>query len=503
MTAIPTGDTVAVVGAGTMGAGIAQVAAAAGHDVLLYDAVEGAADAGIERTAKGLERLVTRGKMTSDDVGALMARIRPVPSLSDLAPAKLVVEAIIEDLRIKQALFKDLERICGPDAILATNTSSISVTAIGAALERPQRLAGMHYFNPAPVMKLVEVIRGVATDDKTAECLHATCTAWRKTPVYTKPTPGFIVNRVARPFYGEALKLLQEGVAEPVLIDSAIRDCGGFRMGPFELMDLIGIDVNFAVTRSVYEAFFMDPKYRPSLIQQEMVDAGYFGRKKGRGFYHYEDGAVKPTPETMPQGPKPETVLVCGDLGPADSLLPSMENAGIVVEREKGKGWLQIGDLRIALTDGRTATKRCKSKNGFVLFDLALDYEKTPRIVLARADQSSDEALTVAAGLFQSLDKTVSVIDDSPGMIVARTVAMLANEAADTVHQKVCNPDDLDTAMRLGVNYPRGPLEWADALMPERVLRVVENLAKYYGDDRYRPSPLLRRMVQSGRLFKA
>lgn len=497
MTALSLSSPIGVIGAGTMGAGIAQVAAAAGHPVLLFDAADGAAQTGIDRTRKGLERLVSRGKMTSEQADELVGRITACNDLADLAPAKLVVEAIIENLEIKQSVFKQLEEICGDDVIIATNTSSISVTAIGAALARPERLVGMHFFNPAPVMKLVEVIKGLASDEAVLQTVFDTATAWGKQAVFTKSTPGFIVNRVARPFYAESLRVVQEGGSDVATIDAIVRESGGFRMGPFELMDLIGHDVNFAVTQSVYNAYFQDQRFLPSLVQQELVLAGRLGRKSGHGFYDYAEGAEKPTPNTAAQGPKPERVVVGGDLGVAEPLLALIEEAGITIERsEEAEGdFLWVDGVELRLTDGATATELCADEEltELVLFDLALDYRNASRIALAKADQCSDESLQKAAGLFQALGKQVSVIDDIAGMVVMRTVCMLANEGADAVNQGVCSAEAVDIAMKGGVNYPQGPIAWADQLGLTNVAMVLENLMMVYGEDRYRLSPLIQR----------
>ncbi len=499
MTSLTVNDTVAVIGAGTMGAGIAQVAAKFGHNVLLFDKMEGAAQAGLDRTAKGLEKLVARGKMSEEDKNALVGRIQPTESIADLAPSRLVIEAIVENLAVKQSVFSELEELCGEDTILATNTSSISVTAIGAALKRPENLVGMHFFNPAPIMKLVEVIKGLATSDAVAQQIYDLTVAWGKHAVMAKSTPGFIVNRVARPFYAEGLRVLQEGGADEATIDAIAREAGQFRMGPFELMDLIGHDVNFAVTSSVFAAYYGDQRFLPSLIQNDLVEAGFHGRKTGRGFYDYSEGAEKPQPNTLAAQNAPTSISVEGDLGIAEPLLARIEAAGISVNRQEthqeGSGRICIGDLVLALSDGRMATERAaeEQRSELVLFDLALDYAKASRIALVKADQASEDSLNQAAGLFQALDIQVSVIDDVPGMVLMRTVAMLANEGSDAVNQQVCDVAAVDIAMQSGVNYPKGPMAWADDIGITHVHTVLSNLMASYGEDRYRPSPLMRR----------
>ena len=287
---------VAVIGSGAMGAGIAQVAAAAGHPVVVFDARPQAAEDAIAGIRKMYMKLAEKGKMSANAAEAAGARLRAVGALDDLAGAALVVEAIIENLDAKRKLFADVEAVVSPDCILATNTSSISVTAIGARLARPARLVGMHFFNPVPLMALVEIVSGLATDRAVAETMYATALAWGKSPVHAASTPGFIVNRVARPYYAEALRVATEQGASPATLDAVMRDAAGFRMGPFELMDLIGHDVNFAVTSSVFAACFNDPRFTPSVMQQELVNAGFLGRKSGRGFYHYDTDAPAGTP---------------------------------------------------------------------------------------------------------------------------------------------------------------------------------------------------------------
>lgn len=498
---------VLVIGAGAMGAGIAHVAALAGHPVYLYDTQAEAIDRGLAGIAKDLDFLVSKGKLSAAEREATMARLTAITDLTNAADAGLAIEAIVEKLEIKQQLFLQLERLLGAEAILASNTSSLSITAMAAPLARPERLAGLHFFNPAPRMKLVEIVSGLATDPAIAATLYDTARAWGKVAVHAKSTPGFIVNRVARPFYAEALRVANEQAAEPATIDAALREACGFPMGPFELMDLIGHDVNAAVTRSVFDAYFGDKRFTPSLIQHDLVLAGRLGRKSGRGFYDYAAGAVRPDAQTEAPAAAERSVTAVGSLGVAEPLIARLEAAGVAVSRSAAPagavGWLEIGGARLMLADGRTATRRA-AEDGIatlVLLDLCLDYAVTPRLVLARADRCGHGAWNAVVGTLQRTGVAVSRIDDVAGLIGLRTVAMLANEAADAVLQGIGSAADVDLAMRFGTNYPKGPLAWADQIGVGFVARVLANLHDHYGEERYRVSPLIQRKHYNGGSF--
>lgn len=498
--------TVGVIGAGTMGAGIAQVAAQAGCIVKLFDARDGAATTAIARTGDTLNALVTKGRQTAEAVAGTMSRMSAALDLADFHDCDLVVEAIVEDLGAKQALFKSLESICGEATILGTNTSSISITAIANGLARPQNVVGMHFFNPAPLMPLVEVVSGHLTAPEAAARVEAASIEWKKTPVRCKSTPGFIANRVARPYYGEAFRALESGAADVATIDLTLREAGGFKLGAFELLDLIGLDVNLMVTKSVWNAYYQDSRYRPSLTQEEMVSGGLFGRKSGRGFYKYPEGV--PAAPASPAGPKPAAIQYLTESEAMEPLIERIKAAGIKVQSRKeedpfGAGMLRVGNATVCLTDGRTATQTSFEDElpNVVMLDLSRDFTTSKRIVLAKGEETTAVALADAVGLFRAVGFEVSVIEDVPGMIVARTIAMLANEGADAVLQGVADAVGVDTAMKLGLGHPEGPLATADRIGMTLINAILINLQSHTGDDRYRQSLLLQRKVWSDGLF--
>ncbi|MEU6094367.1 3-hydroxyacyl-CoA dehydrogenase [Streptomyces sp. NPDC047079] len=492
MTALDLSSPVAVVGTGTMGQGIAQVALVAGHPVRLYDAVPGRAQEAAAAIGARLDRLVEKDRLTTAERDTARARLLPAESLAELAGCALVVEAVLERLDVKQQLFRELETVVDDDCLLATNTSSLSVTAVGGALRNPGRFVGLHFFNPAPLMPLVEVVSGFATDVTSATRAYETARAWGKTPVACADTPGFIVNRIARPFYAEAFAVYEAQAADPATIDAVLRESGGFRMGAFELTDLIGQDVNESVTRSVWESFFQDVRFTPSLAQRRLVESGRLGRKAGWGWYGYGDGAERPEPHTAEKAQAPAYVVAEGDLGPASELLALIREAGIGIredDEDHGTRLVLPGGGQLALADGQTSVEF----RDVVYFDLALDYRRATRIALSASQDTSPTTLAEAIGLFQALGKDVSVIGDVPGMIVARTVARIVDLAHDAVAKGVATEEDIDTAMRLGVNYPLGPFEWSRRLGRGWAYDLLDDLHMRDPSGRYAPSLALYR----------
>lgn len=382
--------TVGIIGSGAMGAGIAQVAATAGHTVLVFDNDPKAIEKAKTNLSATLNKLVEKGKISSGISKGITERTQFVSDLKQLSACGLIIEAIIENLGVKQKLFSDLEQIVSQDCILASNTSSLSIASIASGCKKAGRVIGIHFFNPAPLMPLVEIIPAITTDTDIANASKTLIDSWGKQTVLAKDTPGFIVNRVARSFYGESIRIYEEGIADPVTIDWAMKTVGGFKMGPFELMDFIGNDINYKVTESVWEQFFYEPRFKPSLTQKRLYEAKLFGRKSGKGYYDYSEGAEMPQP---------------------------------------------------------------------------------------------------------------LLNDEIAKTIFYRVISMLINEAADSLYLEVATREDLDLAMTKGVNYPKGLLKWADELGIEIILDILTNLHAEYGEERYRPCVLLKRMAKESRNF--
>jgi 3-hydroxybutyryl-CoA dehydrogenase len=372
---------IGIIGSGAMGSGIAQVAATAGHAVIIYDTSQSALKKSEDSLKGAFTKLIEKGKISQKEAEAIGNRLKFSRDFSELHSCSLIIEAIVENLEVKKKVFTDLEKITGGQAVLASNTSSLSITSIASACTQPQNVIGIHFFNPAAIMPLVEIIPGIATDEKVLSACKLLIDSWKKTTVIAKDTPGFIVNRVARPFYSEAIRIMEEGIADMATIDWAMKEIGGFKMGPFELMDLIGHDVNYVVTETVWTQFYFDPRFKPSLSQKRLLEAGFLGRKSGRGFYDYsENNSILEPKKDLEQGKK----------------------------------------------------------------------------------------------------------------IVSRVLAMLINEAADTLYLKIASREDIDLAMVKGVNYPKGLLKWADELGIETVVTELTALKDFYEEDRYRISPLLK-----------
>ncbi|WP_148569405.1 3-hydroxyacyl-CoA dehydrogenase PaaH [Leclercia adecarboxylata] len=458
--------TVAVIGSGIMGAGIAEVAASHGHPVLVYDINADAISRAIDGIRTRLESRVARGKLSAEACEETLQRLVPVTDIQALARADLVIEAASEQMAVKKALFAQLAEICPAKTLLTSNTSSISITAIAADLSHPERVAGLHFFNPAPVMKLVEVVSGLATSEEVVEQLSALAVKWGKQPVRCQSTPGFIVNRVARPYYAEAWRALEEQVAAPEAIDAALREGAGFPMGPLELTDMIGQDVNFAVTCSVFNAFWQERRFLPSLVQQELVLAGRFGKKSGQGVYNWRSDR------------------------PAASWLETVSDADSAISvQRRSDGVTEIDGLLLIETQGETAQALANRYGQPVV---VCDRQEGDVAVIAVAASNPASANRKAVWHLQQQGKRVLQVADYPGLLIWRTVAMIVNEALDALQKGVASEQDIDTAMRLGVNYPRGPLAWGEQLGWQRLLRLLENLQRHYGEERYRPSSLLR-----------
>jgi 3-hydroxybutyryl-CoA dehydrogenase len=461
-------ERIGVVGAGTMGAGIAQIACLGGFETVLHDPLPEALATGEERVRAALRKGTARDLWSETDAEAAASRLRTAAALEDLGGCQLVIEAAPEELDLKRALFMRLAELCGPQAILATNTSSLSVTAMAAEVERPERVCGMHFFNPPALMRLVEIVAGEETSEETLATAAEVGTAMGREPIRARDAIGFVANRCVRPFTMEALRLFGDRLAELETIDRIVRVGGGFRMGPFELMDLVGVDVNLEVARSFWEQSFHEPRWRPHPIQARMVAAGRLGRKAGRGYYDYSG------PDHRPPDPDPPRPHASQDAGDVDAdLIDEPGFRAVRVER---------GSLA-ALAPGADAV-------GFVALPTLAE---ASLVELTRGASTRDATATVAERFFRGLGKHVEWVGDAPGLVLGRIVAQLVNEAHFTVQQGIATGADCDTAMRLGFNWPRGPFEWSAAIGATRVLTVLDALRSELGEERYRAAPALRR----------
>src|SRR5712692_3282254 len=476
----------AVAGAGTMGRGIVQVLAQCGARTLVYDAQPGAAVKAKDAIGQSLGKLVEKGRLKPADVQDTLGRIEVADSLQGFAPCHVVVEAIVEDLAAKRVLFSELEEIVGERCILASNTSSLSVTAMAAACKRPGRVAGYHFFNPVPVMKIVEVVDGVLTEPWVTEALTALAQRFGHTPVRCKDTPGFVVNHAGRAFVPEALRVLAEGVADFATIDRILVDAAGFRLGPFGLMDLVGLDVAHAVMKSMYQQYYEEPKYRPSFLAEPRVAAGLLGRKTGRGWYAYgKDGTAEPVAE--PPAPKalPDSVWAVPELKELFSRTESdPSRAAVCFVAPLGKDATTTA-LELGLDPTRT-----------VAVDPLFGFRK--RRTLMTTPVTRPEVRDAAHGLLAADGVPVSLIKDSPGFVAQRVVAHIVNVGCDIMQMRIASPEDLDRAVMLGLGYPRGPLGLGDALGPQKILAVLEAMHAFFLEPRYRPSPWLKRRARLG-----
>jgi len=484
-----------IVGTGAMGRGIAQLAAQAGSRVLLFDAHPQAARSARAEICAQWDKLRDRGRMDATAVSACKDRLVCVGALDELAACALVIEAIVERLDAKKGLFAALEDIVGETAVLATNTSSLSVTAIAAGLRYPHRLAGLHFFNPVPLMKVVEVIAGLQTDGQVAAALTAYVLQMGHTPVRAADTPGFIVNHAGRGYGTEALRIVGENVADFATIDRILKDQVGFRLGPFELMDLTALDVSHPVMESVYRQYYDEPRYRPSVITAQRLAGGIVGRKVGQGFYRYADGKAELAPEpAVPQIDHLPPVWVSQRAARKPQLLQLLKNLGAQIETGQNPSpaaLTLVAPLGFDVTTMAVVERLDPART--VGIDMLVNDDTTRRRVLATNPATRPDMRDAAHALMARDGKAVSVIHDSGGFVTQRVVATIVNIAADMCQQAICSPQDLELAVKLGLGYPLGPLEMGDRYGPANVLEVLFNMQTVYGDPRYRPSPWLRR----------
>ena len=491
---------VGLVGAGAMGRGIAQIAAQGGCQVLLFDAQSGAADTARAAVQEQWQRLLSKGRISEEQLQAWSARLQPVADMAALKDCTLVVEAIVERLDIKQAVFAQLEAVVAPDAVLVSNTSSLSVTQIAAGLQRPARFAGLHFFNPVPLMKVVEVIAGLKTDPALCDTLAQAVRQWGHQPVQAQDTPGFIVNHAGRGYNTEALRIVGEGIADFATIDRILRDQAGFRLGPFELMDLTALDVSHPVMEAIYRQYYDEPRYRPSVITAQRLAGGVVGKKAGQGFYRYDNGRAQVPPEPpVPDVAVLPPVWVSPQATRRAALCALLHTLGAELETQatpSAQALIVVAPLGLDVSAAAVAEHLDATRT--VGIDLLIDDCATQRRVLATNPATRADMRAAAHALFARDGKAVSVVRDSGGFVTQRVLATIVNIAADICQQRICTPQDLETAVTLGLGYPQGPLALGECWGAERVLQVLDNLQTVYGDPRYRPSPWLRRRALLG-----
>lgn len=498
--AVPHGfNEVGIVGTGAMGQGIAQMSAQAGATVHLFDVSTGAAQAAHANLLAMWAKLQAKGKITPEQATSFATHVVVATDIESLASCDLVIEAIVERLDVKQQLFVQLEGIVDTQCVLATNTSSLAITSVAAALSRPERFAGYHFFNPVPLMRVVEVIAGLKTNAGVCARLSNFTSAMGHIPVQAQDTPGFIVNHAGRGYGTEALRIVSESVADFCTIDRILRDQMGFRLGPFELMDLTALDVSHPVMESVYNQYYQEPRYRPSVITAQRLAGGVLGKKVGAGFYAYEGNVPNGAVITPPEPPVPNVrnmppVWVSPKAARRPELYQLLKDLGADIETGQTpseQALIVVAPLGLDVTT-LAAVERLDATR-VIGIDMMLSDASVKRRVLATNPATRDDMRDAAHALFANDGKAVSVIRDSGGFVTQRVVAVVVNIAADMCQQGICSPQDLDVAVHLGLGYPLGPLAMGDAIGPTNVLEILFNLQTVYGDPRYRPSPWLRR----------
>jgi 3-hydroxybutyryl-CoA dehydrogenase len=489
---------VGVIGTGTMGRGIAQVTAQAGIEVRMFDSKPGAVDAARKSISDALTKLVAKGSFTQERHDATMNNLKPAEGLDAMRDCDVVVEAIIEKLDAKIALFRELEGIVRDDAILATNTSSLSVTAIAAGCKHPGRVGGWHAFNPVPLMKLIEVVEGALTEPRVTQALLELARRVGHTAVLAKDMPGFIVNHAGRGIGSEGFRLLSEGVAPIHQIDRILREVAGFRMGPFELGDLIGVDVGLSVAESIYNQFYQEPRFRITPFMAQRVAAGLLGRKVKRGYYDYAEGSAAPiADDPVPAAAKMPVWVSDADPELAERVRTVLGNEGAQVEG----GSRPSADALIVVTPvSKDTTSTCVEQGLDARRTVAVEalFPMNKRRTVMCSPATLPEYRDAAHALFAAGGVPVSMIRDSPGFVASRIVAHIISISCEIAQQRIASPKDIDLAVNLGLNYPSGPLAMGDALGAKRILAILDELHGFYGDPRYRPSAWLRRRAMLG-----